>query len=288
MDAGAARSPSSKRVCEYTIEAWGDFFRSWQHEFAAKFAAQQPDLTSETLEGAQFVEHGAALAEAAGNARDAKRLRALAQEIRAALPAAVNEMLHWQELEGLMTAWADRREACEFLINPPPPAQLVESSGAAVAAVSDAGPPKKTKGRAKKGEASAAKRTAPAGLMDPGYSGGSARYPQIFVDRPRAGFAAWYEFFPRSAEGLPDLGSKFRDCVPRVEDAKAMGFDVIYFPPIHPVGVTARKGRNTRRASRAAIPSAAIMIAKTGVQLPVCERKRSHRATTSDAAPLAV
>ncbi len=66
----------------------------------------------------------------------------------------------------------------------------------------------------------------------------------LFVDRPQAAFAAWYEFFPRSAEGHADRGSKFRDCLPRVRDAKAMGFDVIYFPPIHPIGETKRKGAN--------------------------------------------
>ncbi|MDX2081524.1 MAG: alpha-1,4-glucan--maltose-1-phosphate maltosyltransferase [Terrimicrobiaceae bacterium] len=66
----------------------------------------------------------------------------------------------------------------------------------------------------------------------------------VWVDRDRAGFAAWYEFFPRSAEGKPDSGSTFRDCLGRIDDAKAMGFDVIYFPPIHPIGETARKGRN--------------------------------------------
>jgi starch synthase (maltosyl-transferring) len=67
---------------------------------------------------------------------------------------------------------------------------------------------------------------------------------KVRVDRERAGFAAWYEFFPRSAEGKPDAGSTFRDCLGRVEDAKAMGFDVLYFPPIHPIGTTNRKGRN--------------------------------------------
>ena len=66
----------------------------------------------------------------------------------------------------------------------------------------------------------------------------------IRVERQRAAYGAWYEFFPRSAEGKPDSGSTFRDCLPRVEDARAMGFDVIYFPPIHPIGVKNRKGRN--------------------------------------------
>ena len=68
--------------------------------------------------------------------------------------------------------------------------------------------------------------------------------PRIVVDRQAALFGAWYEFFPRSAEGRGDRGSTFRDCLPRVDDAKAMGFDVIYFPPIHPIGHTNRKGRN--------------------------------------------
>jgi starch synthase (maltosyl-transferring) len=67
---------------------------------------------------------------------------------------------------------------------------------------------------------------------------------RVVVDRPAARFGAWYEFFPRSAEGRADRGSTFRDCLPRIDDAKAMGFDVIYFPPIHPIGHTNRKGRN--------------------------------------------
>jgi starch synthase (maltosyl-transferring) len=68
--------------------------------------------------------------------------------------------------------------------------------------------------------------------------------PRVIVDRPAAQIGAWYEFFPRSAEGRGDRGSTFRDCLPRVDDAKAMGFDVIYFPPIHPIGHTNRKGPN--------------------------------------------
>ncbi len=69
-------------------------------------------------------------------------------------------------------------------------------------------------------------------------------YGRVRVQREKAAFAAWYEFFPRSAEGKPDSGSRFRDCLPRIDDAKRMGFDVIYFPPIHPIGETNRKGRN--------------------------------------------
>ena len=69
-------------------------------------------------------------------------------------------------------------------------------------------------------------------------------FGRIMVERQAALFAAWYEFFPRSAEGRGDRGSTFRDCLARLDEAKAMGFDVVYFPPIHPIGTTKRKGRN--------------------------------------------
>ncbi|MBX7209884.1 MAG: alpha-1,4-glucan--maltose-1-phosphate maltosyltransferase [Verrucomicrobiaceae bacterium] len=67
---------------------------------------------------------------------------------------------------------------------------------------------------------------------------------RVIVERPLARFSAWYEFFPRNAEGRADKHSTFRDCVTRLDDAKSMGFDIIYFPPIHPIGVTHRKGKN--------------------------------------------
>lgn len=66
----------------------------------------------------------------------------------------------------------------------------------------------------------------------------------VWVDHPRARFSSWYEFFPRSAEGSATKHSTFRDCLPRIEDAAAMGFDVVYFPPIHPIGLAHRKGKN--------------------------------------------
>jgi starch synthase (maltosyl-transferring) len=66
----------------------------------------------------------------------------------------------------------------------------------------------------------------------------------VIVERERARFSAWYEFFPRNALGRADQHSSFRDCLARLDDAVAMGFDVIYFPPIHPIGVAHRKGKN--------------------------------------------
>lgn len=66
----------------------------------------------------------------------------------------------------------------------------------------------------------------------------------LLVETRLSSFSAWYEFFPRSAEGMENRHSTFRDCLPRLEDAAAMGFDIVYFPPIHPIGMTHRKGKN--------------------------------------------
>jgi starch synthase (maltosyl-transferring) len=86
---------------------------------------------------------------------------------------------------------------------------------------------------------------------------------KIHVDRPGAAFAAWYEFFPRSAEGKAASGSTFRDCLPRVDDAREMGFDVIYFPPIHPIGTTARKGANNSLTCQTGEPGVPYAIGST-------------------------
>src|ERR1700730_1862026 len=78
--------------------------------------------------------------------------------------------------------------------------------------------------------------------------------PRAIVDRRAARTAAWYEFFPRSAEGHADRGSTLRESLPRIDYARNMGFDVIYFPPIHPIGHTNRKGPNNSITSRPGDP----------------------------------
>ncbi len=92
--------------------------------------------------------------------------------------------------------------------------------------------------------------------------------PQVIVDRIAARTAAWYEFFPRSAEGRADRGSTFRDCLGRVDDAKAMGFDVIYFPPIHPIGLTNRKGANNSVKCQPGEPGVPYAIGNRNLKLP--------------------
>jgi starch synthase (maltosyl-transferring) len=66
----------------------------------------------------------------------------------------------------------------------------------------------------------------------------------VVVDRDKARFSAWYEMFPRSCAAEPGRHGTFKDCEARLPYVAAMGFDVLYLPPIHPIGSTHRKGRN--------------------------------------------
>ncbi|MGH8464361.1 MAG: maltotransferase domain-containing protein, partial [Pseudomonas sp.] len=71
----------------------------------------------------------------------------------------------------------------------------------------------------------------------------SPEYP-LDVERQQALFASWYELFPRSATDDPERHGTFNDVQDRLPMIRDMGFDVLYFPPIHPIGKQHRKGRN--------------------------------------------
>jgi len=66
----------------------------------------------------------------------------------------------------------------------------------------------------------------------------------ILVERKAARFSAWYELFPRSAGNDPERHGTFDDVIARLPYVRDLGFDVLYFPPIHPIGEVNRKGRN--------------------------------------------
>jgi starch synthase (maltosyl-transferring) len=67
---------------------------------------------------------------------------------------------------------------------------------------------------------------------------------RIWVDRPRALYGAWYEFFPRSEGATATSGGTLKQAAERLPAIASMGFDVAYLPPIHPIGRTHRKGPN--------------------------------------------
>ncbi len=90
-------------------------------------------------------------------------------------------------------------------------------------------------------------------LLDDNYSPPDltcyARELELWVDRERAAFASWYELFPRSQTTDPERHGTFLStafALPRIAE---LGFDVVYLPPIHPVGISARKGPNNSLAA---------------------------------------
>lgn len=92
--------------------------------------------------------------------------------------------------------------------------------------------------------------------LDPGLTLIMGRYPDrrfittydktlmAVVDPVKARFSTWYEMFPRSCAPEPGRHGTFQDCERRLPYIAHLGFDVLYFPPIHPIGHTHRKGRN--------------------------------------------
>ncbi len=75
----------------------------------------------------------------------------------------------------------------------------------------------------------------------------AARYDdelRVSVDRVKARFSTWYEMFPRSCASDGESHGTFRDCERCLDYVASMGFDVLYLPPIHPIGITKRKGKN--------------------------------------------
>ena len=75
----------------------------------------------------------------------------------------------------------------------------------------------------------------------------AASYPrelEVIVDRLKARCSAWYELFPRSCSAVPGRHGTFKDCEARLPYVASMGFDVLYLPPIHPIGKSHRKGKN--------------------------------------------
>lgn len=67
---------------------------------------------------------------------------------------------------------------------------------------------------------------------------------KVYTERVKAGFSSWYSFFPRSAARVEGQHGTFKDCEALLPRIAEMGFDVLYFPPIHPIGFNFRKGKN--------------------------------------------
>jgi starch synthase (maltosyl-transferring) len=98
---------------------------------------------------------------------------------------------------------------------------------------------------------------------DPRFIASYDRELTVVVDREKARFSAWYEMFPRSCSGQKGKHGTFKDCEKLLPYISRMGFDVLYLPPIHPIGLTHRKGKNNSPAAKPEDPGSPWAIGST-------------------------
>jgi len=170
---------------------------------------------------------------------------------RYTVEAWVDHFLTWRE------EFARREEAADLELAARFGADLVEgAAGRATAA--DSAPLKAWAARLRAAKGVEAIRAA---ALDDVMAETAMRYPDreqasawpvempLVVDRERARYSAWYELFPRSTAEQPGRHGTFKDVEKRLPYVAELGFDVLYLPPIHPVGREKRKGRNNALAA---------------------------------------
>lgn len=194
----------------YTIEAWVDHPATWQHEIHLKVADGQR-ITSELLAGAQYVD--GMFARAGGTVEDKVKGKAKKGKQRA------------EPLEESADVRALREMAALFRAGS---AAVTEEPYYEAVAVAESEQ----------------------------FTFYAHRYPErqhptryahdlgVEVDRAKAGFSTWYCLFPRSAAREEGTHGTFRDVEALLPRISEMGFDVLYLPPIHPIGTSHRKGKN--------------------------------------------
>ena len=200
-------------VYRFRIAAWVDPFLTWRRDLGKRIQAGQ-DLKVPYLTAAELIEAAAARAQAGGPdaAAGGPNVAANAAEVVNAGPNGVGpsdaELLRQAAAFFRSDApWEAKRERAED----PQLARLMRS------------------------------------LPHPEFVTHYGRELEVRVDPPRARFSTWYELFPRSCgvtAAEPGAHGGFKDCITRLPAIAAMGFDVLYLPPIHPIGRVARKGRN--------------------------------------------
>ena len=107
------------------------------------------------------------------------------------------------------------------------------------------------------------------------------RVLRVTIDRERARFGSWYEMFPRSAGTDPARSATFREAEGRLPGVAAMGFDIVYLPPIHPIGRHLPEGAEQRAPGRAARPRQPVGDRQRGGRPHERRARRSARSRTS-------
>ncbi|GAB3076317.1 maltotransferase domain-containing protein [Corynebacterium aquatimens] len=207
----AVFAPDEEGLWRFRIDAWSDPYSTWRNAVTKKSAAGQSaeEMANDLAFGAELFDRAARAALA--NARAARRTDEGEEDARAAQRA-------------------DEGDVAELL------------AGVAEALRSDA-PLRERLEPALSDEVTALMSQRP--VRDLLTRGPEC---QILVERKKAAFSSWYELFPRSTGGWDDNGhpvhGTFQTTADALERVAAMGFDTVYFPPIHPIGEVNRKGPN--------------------------------------------
>jgi len=191
--------------CEYTVEAWIDRFGTWVKELVAKAGAGQ-DVASELLEGADIIQHAASVRLKPDTTYGNDRDTANQEADVVSGLSRTDEDLRLLEIADLLRS------------TQPQPERVAAARDPELRRLMEARPDR------------SASTTA------------TAR--RVVVDPERARFSAWYEMFPRSCTSNPRRSGTFHEAEARLPAIADLGFDVVYLPPVHPIGTTHRKGRN--------------------------------------------
>ncbi|TVR05785.1 MAG: alpha-1,4-glucan--maltose-1-phosphate maltosyltransferase [Spirochaetaceae bacterium] len=215
----------------YTVRAWVDHFDTWQADLVKKYQAGQ-NVGVQLLIGARMLEEAAARAKnaaATGPTSTSSSARGSAEGVEAA---------------ARIEKWAAQLTAAGAAASKSPGTPGSEGAGLH---------PEVQVAQAV--ELAVSEELTAAVQMWPDRSRAALFQPElrVAVDRGRALFSSWYEFFPRSAAGDGSHGT-FADCRRWLPEIAEMGFDIVYFPPIHPIGVAHRKGRNNATTALADDP----------------------------------
>jgi len=192
---------------EYTLQAWIDRFASWRERVSNKFAAGQ-GVDADLLEGAQLLRETAASLPAGTRALDGGLLVQAPPGSSRPSPEHAHDYRGWLlQQAGLLSSGLPEADRMAIALSPRLSAAMTVCADRHGASVHD-------------------------------------RTQAVHVERERARFGAWYEMFPRSAGADPTRSATFDDAARRLPAIAALGFDVVYLPPVHPIGRSSRKGRN--------------------------------------------
>jgi len=216
----------------YSMEAWVDRFESWRRDLVKRIDAGQ-DVTVDLQIGAGLLRDAASRAAT----DDRARLETLADRIDPTSDPAATMA------KAIATSEAPQPEPL-----PEPDPRPGSRSG------SESGTHSQPKSGPKSGRTTISRgaylaldtqtATLASKYAERSRATRFARELAVWVDRERARFSTWYEMFPRSASDEPGRHGTFRDVEKRLDYVAGMGFDVLYLPPIHPIGTTHRKGVN--------------------------------------------